>query len=190
MRQKSEKKLTEVLLINEELLKLYSPISKNVGIDKIVPYINLAQPFYITPILGDALTEELQAEIYYNNLSEHNKALILKIAAPLSLWSTYLAMRSLTYSITEKGIQKAHSENSESINEKELGYFILDVKEKAEMATEVLIKYLCNCSDLYPLWRPHNDCNCSKYNPTEGTNEIKHKNLVYFPNKKQKKCCK
>ena len=57
------KKLNEVYLINEELLKLYSNMSRNVGVDKIIPYITLSQPFYIVPVLGEPLVEELQEEI-------------------------------------------------------------------------------------------------------------------------------
>lgn len=177
------KQLGETLLINEELLKLYSPISKNVGVDKIFPFLHLAQPFYIAPILGDALMSELQDQIDNNNLTDDNKALILKVAHPLSLWTNYLAMRSLAYSVTEKSITLEHSENSQPISEKELGQFILNIKDMAEMATDLLIKYLCRCSDLYPLWKPENDCDCSKYEPTDGSakNELKH--LIYFPTK-------
>ena len=56
-------KLNEVFLIDEELLKNYSNMSRNVGVDKVIPYINLAQPMYVEPVLGTALMEELQMQI-------------------------------------------------------------------------------------------------------------------------------
>ena len=175
------KKLGETLLISEELLKLYSPISKNVGIDRVYPFIHLAQPYYITPILGQPLTEELQIQIENNTLTQENKALILKIAMPLAMWTSYLATRSLGYSMTQKGITKEKSENSEAINEKEMAEYILSLKNQAEMAQELLIAYLCNCRDLYPNWKPQVECNCNKYEPTEGDNHRTFKNLIYFP---------
>ena len=186
----NNKKLGETLLISEELLKLYSPVSKNVSVDKIFPYLHLAQPYYIEPVLGKALLNELQTQVDTDTLTEPNKALILKIAPVLSNWATYLAMRALTYSITEKGITREQSENSSTISEKELGEYILTMKEQSEMYQELLIKFLCNCSDLYPLWRPENDCNCSKYLPTDGSTDVEKKFNVYFPNKKNGGCDK
>lgn len=185
----TSKKLGETLLITEELLKLYSPISKNVGIDKVYAYIHLAQPYFIEPILGTPLLEELQQQIEDDDLTPENKALILKIAMPLAMWTSYLALRSLTYSITAKGITLEDSDNSRSINEKELGEYILSLKNQSEMATELLIKYLCNCRELYPLWRPSKECNCSKYLPTDGDNHRPFKNLIYFPNQIKNDSC-
>jgi hypothetical protein len=181
------KKLGETLLISEELLKLYSPISKNVGIDRIFPFIHLAQPYYIQPILGRPLMEELQHQIEEDTLTEENKALVLKIAMPLAMWTTYLAVRGLGYSFTQKGVTKEKSENSDSLNEKEMAEYMLSLKNQAEMAQELLISYLCNCRDLYPLWKPQVECNCEKYMPTDGTNKVEYKTLIYFP-KKQSKC--
>ena len=185
------KKLGETLLISEELLKLYSPISKNVGVDRVFPFVHLAQPYYITPILGRPLTEQLQSQIEDDALTEENKALILKIAMPLAMWTSYLAVRGLGYSMTQKGVTKEKSENSESLNEKEMAEYMLSLKNQAEMAQELLIRYLCKCRTLYPLWMPWSDCNCSKYEEGNGSNERMFKNLMYFPNKSNKSCgCK
>ena len=182
------KKLGETLIISEELLKLYSPISKNVGIDRIFPFVHLAQPYYIQPILGKPLLEELQEQVDNDTLTTENKALILKVAMPLAMWTTYLAVRGLGYSFTQKGVTKEKSENSESLSEKEMGEYILSLKNQAEMAQELLIAYLCGCRELYPLWRPSVECNCNKYEPTEGDNHNTFHNLVYFPNKLNNDC--
>ena len=131
-------KLGETLIISEELLKLYTPLSKNVDVDKIYPYLHLAQPYYLQPILGDALLSELQTQIETSALTEENKALIIKCAPVIGYYATYLALRSLAYSITEKGITLEQSENSRGISEKELGEFILSIKQQAEMYAELL----------------------------------------------------
>lgn len=178
------KKLGETLIISEELLKLYTPLSKNVDVDKVYPYLHLAQPYYLQPILGDALLTELQSQIENDELTEENKALVVKCAPVIGYYATYLAMRSLAYSITEKGITLENSENSRSISEKELGEYILSIKQQAEMYAELLIKYLCRCSLLYPLWRPEEDCGCEKYNFTDGKADADKKFVIFFPNEK------
>lgn len=187
----NSKKLNTTFLIDEELLKLYSNMTRNVGVDKVLPFLNLAQPFYIERILGTALMCELQLQISENTLTDLNKALILKIAPALALWTDYLAARSLTYTVTQKGITLEDSENSRSINEKELAEFIHSIREQAEIATELLIKYLCNCADSYELWKPDNDCDCSKYiKENNGSAENKEKFLIYCPSGKPDKCPK
>lgn len=184
-----DKKLGETLLISEELLKLYSPISNNVGVDKIFPFVHLAQSYYVEPILGKAMMEQLQSEIDADALSDENKALIIKIAPCLAFYTSYLAARSLTYTISEKGMTLESSENSRSISERELGEYILTLKNQSEMYAELLVKYLCNCQHLYELWRPETPCECNKYIPTDGTTETTRKYLAYFPNKRKKTCC-
>lgn len=182
---KNSKKLGETLIISEELLKLYTPLSKNVDVDKVYPYLHLAQPYFLQPILGDALLSEIQSQVETDELTEENKALIIKCAPVIGYYATYLAMRSLAYSITEKGITLEQSENSRSISEKELGEYILSIKQQAEMYAELLIKYLCRCALSYPLWRPEQDCHCEKYNFTEGSAEVDKKFTVYFPNERK-----
>lgn len=184
----SKKKLGQVLIISEELLKLYSPLSRNIDVDKVYPFLHLAQEFYLEDILGIALLEELQSQVESGEITEENKALLLKVAPVLANYATYLAMRSLTYSVTEKSLVKEHSENSESIARNELGDYILSLKDICEMHKEVLIKYLCRCSLLYPLWRPSTDCDCQKYIPTEGSADVDRSFTVYFPSKIKKEC--
>lgn len=183
------KKTGETLLISQELLALHSPISKNVGVDRVYPFLALAQEYYITPILGRALKEELQEQIESSGLTEENKALLLKIAPCLAFYTSMLACRGLGYSFTQKGLTAENSENSRSLNEKELGEYILSLKNQSEMYQQLLIKYLCQCQDLYPTWRPESDCNCSKYlGEDEGRNSVERQFLVYFP-PRIKSCC-
>lgn len=183
------KKLSETLLISEELLKLYSNISRNVGVDKIFPFVGLAQSFYIEEILGTPLLQELQDEIASETLTNENKALIIKIAPCLSLYSEYLALRSLAYSITQKGLTKESSDNSQSLDDKEITTWRNEVLSNAELSKELLIKYLCNCSDLYPLWTTPNNCDCDKFKPKMGSAKMEHQFQIYFP-KKMNKCDK
>lgn len=183
------KKTGTILIISEDMLKLYSPISKNVSIDKVYPFIQLAQDYYLEDILGLPLLEELQYQVANESLTEENKALLLKVAPVLANYATYLALRSLAYSVTEKGVTLEKSENSQPISEHELGEMILSLKNISEMHKEVLIKYLCRCALTYPLWRANEDCHCEKYIPTDGSADVDRSFTVYFPNKANKDGC-
>lgn len=182
------KKLSETLLIDEYNLKLWSPISKNVSIDRIFPFVTLAQEFYLSDVLGLPLKEELQHQVEEDNLTPENKALMIKIFPVLGFWTSYLALRSIAYTSSQKSLVKEHSDNSEALNDKEVAEYLLQLKNNAEQFTEILIKYLCHCSDLYPLWKPSKPCLCDKYNDGEGSNEREFHNLIYFPNKVNDDC--
>lgn len=168
--------LSEIYLITEELLKLYSNITRNVGVNKVFPYVGLAQSFYIQPILGKPLLEELQIQIADNTLTDVNKALILKLAPALSLWTEFLALRGLAYTITEKGITKESSDNSDPISDKDLVVWKTETENMAEMATTLLKEYLCECRDNYPLL-PSDIC-CKK---------VKRHSHIFFP-KEESQC--
>lgn len=184
-----KKKLVPTMLISEEGLKLYAPLSANVPVDKIIPFVVLAEPFYIEPILGNGVCFELREQIENNTLTPENKALLLKIWPAEALWTQYLAIRSLAYSTTAKGITAEASENSRSLSADELGDFRLDLKNQAELAQKMLIKYLCECQDLYPLWKASEDCHCNDYDNGDGSAEVPKDDFqIYLPNKVDKGC--
>lgn len=183
------KKLSEILLIDETNLKLWSPISKNVSVDRIFPFVTLAQEFYLSDVLGQPLKEELQQQVADDNLTQENKALMIKIFPVIGFWTSYLALRSLAYTTTQKGVEKSDSENSKALDHTEIGEYMLQLKNNAEQFTEILIQYLCHCKELYPKWRPQSPCLCNKYEEGEGSNERTFHDLVFFPNKIKKSCC-
>jgi hypothetical protein len=113
----NNKKLSETLLIDEYNLKLWSPISKNVSVDRIFPFVTLAQEFHLSDVLGLPLKEELQRQVEEDNLTPENKALMIKIFPVLGFWTSYLALRSIAYTSSQKSLVKEHSENSEALND-------------------------------------------------------------------------
>lgn len=178
-------------IISEELLKTYSNMSRNVGVDKVIPYLLLAQDYYIENILGVPLMFELKEQVSTNTLTEANKALIVKVAPCLAAWTDFLAARSLAFTVTQKGLTAEASENSRSLNEKELGYYIDQLREVANMSQDMLVKYLCRCADQYSLWRPEKDCDCTKYlEENNGTADPDNRWMIYFPSGKRSGCPK
>lgn len=176
-------------IISEQLLKDNGNLSRNVGVDRVLPYLLLAQEYYFEPVLGTPLMTELKIQISTNTLTDANKALILKIAPALAMYTDYLAVRSMAYQINDKGVTKSSSENSEPVNEKELSYLIHQYRENADMSMELLVRYLCRCQESYPLWRPEKECDCARYlNESNGNADPDKGYLIYFPSGKRSKC--
>lgn len=178
--------LYDTHIISERLLKHFSNLTRNVDIGKVMPYVSLAEDFYITDILGDPLMDELREQIATDTLTDENKALLIKVAPVLALYTEFLSLRGLAYTITAKGITKEKSENSESISEKELGEWRIQIENDAKTARERLVKFLCTC-DNYPLWRPDGECDCEKYRKKVDLGDLRKRSnpLVFIPKKKK-----
>lgn len=191
MSNNKKQKTGETLLIDEELFRLYSAVSRHTPLDRCYPFLELAQEFYLEPILGTPLMTELQIQISTDTLTDLNKGLILKIAPCLSAWTDFLAARSYAYSTTAKGVTKESSENSEPLNAEEMGFYIHNLREIANQTQEVLIKYLCRCREDYPLFRPSSECDCSKYlEENNGSADPDWRKLIYCPSGHISKCPK
>lgn len=169
--------MAEILLISEEMLKLYSPMGRNVDAGKVLPFVVIAQTLDLQPVLGQDLTQELQEQVASGEITPANKALLLKLAPYLALDSTFLALRSLAYSVGEKGITKESSDNSDALGSKELGEWKTELMALKEQARDMLLDYLCGCSEAYPTWRPSDPCLCKRRKGREDGIT----SLVYLP---------
>lgn len=135
----------EVYLIDEKNLKLYSPISRNVSIEKLIPFVSLAQTIYIQPVLGNLLYTKLQEAVKAGEISPSYQALLIKIWPALAMATSYVALRPLTYTLSEKGVTKLKSQNSEAISSEELGYYAQDLKNQMNILLKQLEEYLETC---------------------------------------------
>lgn len=173
-------KKVENIIIDSELLKLYSPIPLNLEEVKLYPFL-LAGQNNIRELIGDALVDELLLEIEAGTITQPNQALLIKIAPALSAYTCYYALPSLAFQINQKGITKEKSDNSDNVELKELNYLRLDIQNQAERASQELLRFLCNCKEDYPLF-DSGKCSCNNNAINKLTYEI------YFPNKKKGGC--
>lgn len=170
-----------ITLINEELLKLHSPITNATDITEFIPYLFIAQELYITPILGEPLMDELKTQIAENTLTPINGDLIVKIAPALSFFTVYQGLPFHWASIVNKGVTIRESENSKGVELNDISQLRRWIRDDAEIFTKMLIDFMCRCRNSYPLWRPSQDC-CNDIINEGSTNDI-FESGFYFPKK-------
>lgn len=175
-----------VPLISEELFRENSPIKTDTGVDDFIPYITIAQKMYIEKILGIPLTVELQDQIKANDLTPDNRALIIEIAAPLSMYAVYQGLPFHWASILNKGLTLRESENSKAVDVQTLGWLSRRLKDNAEQTARFLVEYLCSCRDKYPLWRPSRGYGCSDdcSGAGEGSNSVPLDGSIFIPKRR------
>ena len=140
------------MLINEKYLKKYSPIPLNFNLDEVQNYVPVATKIWLIPLVGEDLVDELEEQIEANALSDNNKALLTTggLWQYLAYATCYESLPFLWARISEVGIVKGKSDNSDSLDLKDLTLVQQHLRNQVEVLKEQLAKWLCQRIDLFP----------------------------------------
>lgn len=149
-------------LITEDYFKTYSPISDNYNIKDIKPYFNVAERLWIEPIIGTPLYEELLDEVEKDEVTPENATLLLNIYPLLAFAITYESLPFVGYHLSQVGITKGKSENSEPVSINDVNYISTQLRNQCETMKKLLKKFLDENAEHYPLYYADNnaECNC------------------------------
>lgn len=148
-------------LINIDYFAAYSQLPSNYNYDEIIPYFKISEKIWVEPIIGTQLYEELLEQVKDNTITPVNATLLLEIYPYLSQCIVFESLPFITYHLTEVGITKGHSDNSTSVDTKDVNYINNKVRATIETLKNNLIEFLNKNKDYYPLYRPTtNDCEC------------------------------
>lgn len=172
--------IKERTLINQEYLKQYSPIPKNYNLDEVENYVKVAELIWVKPIIGDNFYDELLDEIEDNEVTDANSTLLLSIYPLLGFAVVYEALPFIWANVSEVGITLGHSDNSNSVELKDLDYILKHLRAQIEARVDNLKDFLKTHSESFPLYENIDD-SCCKKNETSFkqlyTTERKNKNL-------------
>lgn len=138
-------------LISESLLKERSIINGNVDSKLINPMIDEVQEYYILPILGSALYNELGAQV--PTLTVLNKKLVDEYILPCMVkYIQYEACVYLGYKMTNANVSQKNTDESSPISLADTFAIRADFKNKAEFYAEKITNYLKAKPLDYPLF--------------------------------------
>lgn len=145
----------KALFITVNDLKRKSIIDGNVDGDKLIQFIEVAQDTHIQNYLGGKLYKKLQALVIDGSIAapsnSNYKDLIDTYIKPMLVWytqSSYLPFAM--YQISNGGVFKHRSENSETISVEEMHSMLSRVTETAEFYTRRFVDYMGFNSTLFP----------------------------------------
>lgn len=149
-------------LINAEYLKSYSMFPKNYDLTDIENFVPIAEQIHILPILGTALYEELLEQVDSNSLTDENSTLLLEIYKVEGIAVLYESLPFVWSHISQVGITKGKSDNSDSIENKDLAYLNTHIKAQLDYAKKYLREWLDEYQINFPLYKKEdNDCSCN-----------------------------
>lgn len=152
----------ENVLVNASLLKKYSPIPLNFNVNEVANYAKISEEIWIEPVLGTNFYEHLLKQVAENKLTPEEQTLMLQIL-PYECFAIVLeSLPFIAYHISEVGITKNKSDNSESVSPQELSYITQTLRADVEIRKESLLKWLKEYGGNFPEYYPDDcDCGCS-----------------------------
>jgi hypothetical protein len=144
---------TKVMFLSEATLKDNSVVNDNVDMKVITPTIYDVQNFFILPILGTSLYNDLQDKVRNSTLTNDDKTLLDDYIIPTMIWYTrYELPMNINYKYFNKavGVQNADNMNPASIEE--IQYIRNESKNKAEWYAQRLTLFLMENNTTYPLY--------------------------------------
>lgn len=147
-------------LINAEYLKAYSLFPKNYDLEDIENFLPISEQIHILPILGTALYEELLEQVTTNTLTDKNSTLLLEVYKVLGLAVLYESLPFVWAHVSQVGITKGKSDNSDSIENKDISYLNTHIKSQLDYAKKYLKEWLDEYASNFPLYKQEDEC-CS-----------------------------
>lgn len=138
-------------IINEKWLKEFSPIPLNYNMKELHNYIKLAETIWVEPVIGHRFYEELLEQVANNELSDVNSTALVDAIYPyLGFAVAYEALPIMWAHISEVGITKGKSDNSDSLDLKDMTYVQQHLRTQVEARKDYCKKWLCERSIAFP----------------------------------------
>ena len=158
-------------LINSKWLKEFSPYPLNYNTKELDNYIKLAEVQYILPLIGNDFYDELLEQVENNELTQENSTALIEAIYPLLGFAVcYEALPATWASVTEIGVVKGHSDNSESLTLKDLTLVQQHLKNQVQIRIDYAKHWLCEHQNYYPNL---DICECGCSNCNKGKNALK-----------------
>lgn len=150
--------MAKVLIISEQFIKDNSVINENVDVKLLRATIWDCQRDYIKPLLGTDLYNKVLADINSDSLTGDYLTLVNDyISEALLKWVMFESVPTLLYKYRNKAVSTQDSDNSQPISYKAMQEEMNRWKDKAEIRSEDVTRYLCVNSDSFPEYTDNND---------------------------------
>ena len=138
-----------IYFVTETYIKSKTPITQNVDVNEITPFIATCSDMRIQPILGTYFYNDILTKYNAQTLSADETTLVSKIQPCIAWYAAADAVFALTYQLKNKGLQKQSGDYSESVSREEVGDGIEYYQSKANFYEQRLRIWLKENKDLF-----------------------------------------
>ena len=138
--------------ITEAYLKTNTPITANVDVTDVTPYIATQAALRIQPILGTTFYNYLLTQYNAQALLPDEVDLVEFIQPVIAWRSAEDAVFGLTYQLKNKGLQTQNGDYSASVSRSEVAFGMEHYAQKASFFEQRLIRWLLANRNLFPIF--------------------------------------
>lgn len=139
-----------IYFVTEQYLKQKTPITQNVSAGDVMPFVEPAASAWMQNILGTYFFNHLLTAYNAQSLNADELVLVAKIQPAIAWRAASDCVLGLTYQLKNKGLQKQNGENSEAVEQSEVGFVMKHYTQKAEFYEALVRKFLKINRDDYP----------------------------------------
>lgn len=150
--------MAQALFISKDDLIRQTALSGNLDFDKIVHFIKSAQDIHIHQLLGSRLYNRLQSDILGGTLSGDYETLVMDYIKPVLTQYSFLEYLPFSrYTISNKGVFKSKSENSDSTDSSDIKEMKEAARNTAESYANRMVDFLHHNNEKYPEYLTNNN---------------------------------
>ena len=144
--------MAQALFINRKDLVKFTAMNGNVDTDSFIQYVKIAQDIHVQNYIGTDLYNKIQADIIGSSLTGDYLSLVTDYIKPMLIhWAMVEYLPFAAYTVSNKGVYKHSSENSENVSKDEVDFLIEKERNTAQYYTEGFISYMTfNASTKFP----------------------------------------
>ena len=139
-----------IYFVTEAWLKKNTPITANVDVTDVTPWVQVASDLEILPILGTHFYNIILSAYNAQTLTNDQILLVEKIKPAIAWKAAELSVYGLTYQLKNKGLQKQSGDNSEAVDIEETKFGMSHYEQMSRFYSNQLIKWLKANKNLFP----------------------------------------
>lgn len=139
-----------IYFVTENYLKNQTPITANVDVTDVTPFIKTQSDMRVQPILGTYFYKYMLTGYNAQTLNNDEETLVTYIQPVVAWRSAEDAVFGLSYQLKNKGLQMQNGDYSTSVSQSEVAFAQDHYAQKASFYETRLFNYLKENKDLYP----------------------------------------
>ena len=158
-----------IYFITEAYLKTNTPITKNVDVNDVTPFIRPACEMRVEVLLGSYFMNDFLTKYNAQTLSVDETELVTYIQPVVAWRAAEQAAFNLSYQLKNKGVQVQFGEFSANASQSEVAFVMDHYSQVAARYEDRLTKWLLKNKDLFPAFtsalnkdsiiKPVDECN-------------------------------
>lgn len=139
-----------IYFVTENYLKSQTPITANVDVTDVTPFIKTQSDMRVQPILGTYFYNYMLTGYNAQTLNGDEQTLVTYIQPVVAWRSAEDAVFGLSYQLKNKGLQLQNGDYSTSVSQQEVAFAQDHYAQKGAFYEARLYKFLKENKDLYP----------------------------------------